>query len=155
MNSFLKEPTASEPDIIDAGLKRQLLKLMASKPRAPVNASSRASIVAINTLSAWKEWGIENKWGLILILSLAAFLYYRWRYCRNDEKPAVLASDFKVPAQDPNYFTPPTAAPMGYGVPATQSNGWRGNGMPMTGNQIGHQMSNYPLEVEPMAANQF
>lgn len=153
MNSFLKDPTASEPDIIDAGLKRQLRKLLLSRPRAHTNGSSGGGIVSMNSFPIWKEWAIENKWGLILILSLVGFLYYRWRYCRNDEKPVVYASDFKAPIQDPNYFTP-TAAPLGYGVPAMQSNGWRGNGMPMTGNQIGQQMSNYPIAMEPLAANQ-
>jgi hypothetical protein len=80
--------------------------------------------------SEWQSWIMENKWGLAIIGSLFGFLYYRYRFCREDgkPKPPIYVSDFKP---DPNYIEPPQQ-PMGYGVPAMQSVSWRGgNGLPM------------------------
>lgn len=142
MSSILKDPTASEPDIIAPALKAQLRRLFLAKPNRVAQAGGGESLVE------WQKWAFENKWGLILISSLGAFLYYRWKYCREENKPAIYATDFK---QDPHYFTPTVSQPMGYGVPAMQSVSWRGNGAPMaSSNQLGQPNQMF----SPMASNQ-
>jgi hypothetical protein len=153
MSCILKDPTASEPDIIAPALKAQLRKLFLARPHAHVNGRPLRG-GGSDSLAAWKEWGFENKWGLLLISSLVVFLWYRWKYCREEDKPAIYATDFKA---DPHYFLPSVAQPMGYGVPAMQSMGWRGNGMPMTTsipNQMQMAMPQMGMAAEPMAANQ-
>lgn len=143
-------PTASEPDVIVPELKEQLRKLFLARPRVHVGRVSgkggmRGGTVDIDSAAAWKSWALENKWGLLLISSLGAFLYYRWRYCREEDKPAIYASDFKP---DPHYYPPVTKQPLGYGVPAMQSVSWRGNGMPMA------PSPEQFMAPEPMASNQ-
>lgn len=119
MTTVLNDPSTSQPDMIDPGLKKQLRRLFTVRPRVirgsaiaaptalqPINGRAVTGVTTLSvapvasTWAEWQTWGWDNKWGLAIIIGLAVFLYYRYMYCReapvvrDTTGPPIYTSDF-------------------------------------------------------------